>query len=91
MPFPICYLFVSVFGWLDRPPICGPMPLMQLLLTLHRAFWTRPVERSGSLPFVDLYQLLPPSEMAGYQLPPSEMAVYLLHLFAPSEVAACWK
>ena len=64
VPFPICYLFVSVFGWLDRPPICGPMPLMQLLLTLHRAFWTRPVERSGSLPFVDLYQLLPPSEMA---------------------------
>ena len=80
----------------------GPILLLPLPLVLPHVFLTLPVRRFGLLPVVGLYQLLPPSEMACYQLPPSEMAGYqlqpiaplelaahLIHLPAPSEVAAC--
>ena len=97
VPFPICYLFVSVFGWRDRLPMFGPITLIQLPLTLHRAFWTQLVDAVVLLSSEDVvgrHQSLPPSEMAVYLLhlfAPSEMVAYLLHVFAPSEMVACWK
>ena len=97
VPFPVCCSIWNECSWpgslqfLGPVLFFGPILLLPLPLFLLNAFLTLLVGRSESSPVVDLYQLLPPSEMAGYQLPPSEMAVYLLHLFAPSEVAACWK
>ena len=94
VPSPICCLFVSVFVRRDRPPIFGPMPLLQLPLTLHRVFSKLLVGQAvllSSKDAADLCQLVPPSEMAAYLcqwLAPSEMAAYSCQELAPSELAA---
>ena len=110
VPFPVCCSIWNECSWpgslqfLGPVLFVGPILLLPLPLFLLHAFLMLLVGRSESSPVVDLYQLLPPSEMAGYQLPPSEMAgyqlqsiapselaAYLSHLPAPSELAACWK
>ena len=84
VPSPICCLFGSVFDWRDRQPICGPMPLLQLPLTLHRVFSKLLVGQAvllSSEDAADLCQLVPPSEMAAYLcqwLAPSELAAHLI-------------
>ena len=100
---PVCCSIWTECCWLGRLPLCGVLLLLQLYslqslpqLLLHslHVFVSLLVGRSVSPPVADLYQLLPPSEMADcllQSMAPSEMAAYLIHSPAPSELAAYWK
>ena len=84
VPSPICCLIWNECSWPGSLQFLGPLLIFGLILllplplSLHHVFVTLLVGRSGSLLAVDLYHLLPPSEMVAQ----------LLHLEAPSEVPA---